>query len=247
MLKIISINIEGDNHSEEVKHFLLKENADVVCLQEIFEHEVLAYEKILGMKSLFMPMMYHHSHGNKWEGKKVLGIAIFTKHEASFFYKYIFGDNKNIPSFESKYSLFERNTTNIVLVWAEILDENGVRYRISATHFTLTPLGKSTQYQLEDVENLISILNKSLGDFVLVGDLNAPRGGETFSRLASKYRDNIPLEYDTSIDPKLHRVKDLKRMVDGLFSTSEYLLTEVKFVEGISDHKALVANLQKIK
>ena len=39
---------------------------------------------------------------------------------------------------------------------------------------------------------------------------------KTFNRLAEKYKDNIPLEYKTSIDQNLHRVKGLQVMVDGL-------------------------------
>ena len=51
------------------------------------------------------------------------------------------------------------------------------------------------------------------------GDMNVPRGNETFNRLAEKYKDNIPLEYKTSIDQNLHRVKGLQVMVDGLYYT----------------------------
>jgi hypothetical protein len=44
----------------------------------------------------------------------------------------------------------------------------------------------------------------------------------------------------------LHRVKGIMFMVDGLFTTSKYNATNVKLVDGVSDHMAIVANIEKI-
>ena len=81
--------------------------------------------------------------------------------------------------------------------------------------------------------------------FVLTGDFNAPRGGEIFAELASRYKDNIPNHYQSSLDPDLHRVKNLKLMVDGLFSTPDYNLGEVRLINGVSDHLAVAAKVSK--
>ena len=75
--------------------------------------------------------------------------------------------------------------------------------------------------------------------------MNAPRGNETFSRLEEKYKDNIPREYKTSIDQNLHKVKGIQFMVDGLFTTPVYKASNVKLVDGISDHMAVVAEINK--
>ena len=104
--------------------------------------------------------------------------------------------------------------------------------------------GESTAFQLEDVENMLALV-KGLGEIVLVGDFNAPRGGETFSRIAKHYKDNIPAKYATSIDQHLHKVKGLQYMVDGLFTTPAYSASDVKLVDGVSDHMAIVANMHK--
>ncbi len=85
----------------------------------------------------------------------------------------------------------------------------------------------------------------SMPEFVLCGDTNAPRGNETFSRLATKYKDNIPAEYKTSIDQKLHRVKGIMFMVDGLFTTSSCIASNVRLQDGVSDHMAVLAEIEK--
>jgi hypothetical protein len=91
----------------------------------------------------------------------------------------------------------------------------------------------------------------TMGEFVLGGDFNAPRGGEMFSVLSSAYTDNIPLQYKTSLDLTLHRAARERgpqlgdKMVDGLFSTPAYSVSDVRLVDGVSDHMAVVATISK--
>ncbi len=243
MLKLISVNIQQDKHHNTVLNFLEKEKPDVVCLQEVFKKDLSTYENALGMKSFFKPMCYFLSSAGEYE---LLGIAILTKQMTNFNYQYIVGDEKDIPKFiHSKDPLKERNTINILIMWGDI-EYNSQYYRISNTHFTWTQGGLSLPFQKEDAKILVNVLEDEVREFVLVGDLNAPRGFGTFEMLSGKYKDNIPLEYDSSIDPKLHKVPGLLRMVDGLFSTPQYSVSNVEFMEGVSDHKALVANIEKI-
>jgi exonuclease III len=246
-MKIISLNIQSDIHHHLALPFLKNEDKDVVCIQEIFEDDLEMYEKELGMKSFFKPMCYLESFV-KGDGKEhILGLAIFTNHEAVYDFEYIIGKEDEIPYFEKpENSLIERNKINILVMWTDIKIGNE-SYKISTSHFTWTPEGISTEYQKEDARKLIKILDTKLREFVLTGDLNAPRGNETFSMLAERYTDNIPLSYDTSLDPELHRTKgSVKRMVDGLFSTKEYKVTNTELREGVSDHKAIIANIEKI-
>jgi endonuclease/exonuclease/phosphatase family metal-dependent hydrolase len=91
------------------------------------------------------------------------------------------------------------------------------------------------------MKNLLALLAKT-PELILCGDFNAPRGGEIFKMLADKYKDNIPPEYDSSLDTELHRIGKIKKlMVDGLFTTSAYIVSDVKLSEGVSDHKAVTA------
>ena len=70
---------------------------------------------------------------------------------------------------------------------------------------------------------------------------------EAFDRIARKYKDNIPKKYKTSLDQNLHRVKGLQYMVDGLFTTPGYKASNVKLVDGVSDHVAIVADIEKVR
>ncbi len=75
--------------------------------------------------------------------------------------------------------------------------------------------------------------------------------------IAAKYKDNIPAEYVWSLDMGLHRAANggLQEgaaaqglpglMVDGLFSTPEYTISDVRMHDGISDHCAIVAQVTK--
>lgn len=244
MLKLVSVNIQGDMNHKTVIPFLKKEMADVVCLQELFEDDIKIYEEELGMVCSYAPECYIESFINADGKDKKFGVGIFAKEIFESNYECIVGAKDLIPLFEFKNSQDEPNTTNVVLLWSEVEDKNGNRYKICTTHFTWTPLGEVTNYQLEHTNKLISILDSSLKDFILVGDLNAPRGMQAFTLLSNKYKDNIPFEYNSSIDPLLHRKKGLIHMVDGLFSSSEYKISNVSLIEGVSDHKAVIANIE---
>lgn len=245
-MKLISVNIERNFHHETVLPFLLKEGADVVCIQEIFEDKVEEYAEALSMSYIFKPMGHVNRPNDRGiKDKGIVGIAILSKNIDSYDCKYIVGEENNIPVFEHTTSPDERNVLNILVMWANIKDKDGNIYTIANTHFTWTMEGLSTEYQREDARKLVNILDTEPKDFVLVGDTNAPRGRETFDFIASKYKDNIPLEYQTSLDQDLHRVKGLQYMIDCLFTTSTYHADNVKLVSGVSDHMAVVADIIK--
>lgn len=240
-LKLISLNIQQDLHHHLAIPFLQSKKPDIVCLQEVFKEDLYLYEEALGMKSFYKPECFVESLVTADGKDKLLGVAILTNKEAVFDFSYIVGTEEYIPVFDFKNSLIERNIINTVLIWADIKNSDGKNMRVATTHFTWTPNGSSTTYQLEDVQKLINLLDTKLKDFILIGDLNALRGKESFSKLAQKYIDNIPEKYDSSLDPQLHRIKGLKYMVDGLFSTKEYKISNVSLETGASDHKAVIA------
>lgn len=247
MIKLISINAEWGKHHETIFPFLEKERPDVLCLQEIFQDELPIYEKLTGMKGFFKPECFFPVSGEN-STKKLFGPAILTKYDSNFDFKYIVGEENDIPNFaKPEDSYKERNITNIVLIWGDIKAEDGSIYRIATTHFTWTPEGATTEYQMEDIRKLKNTLEEKLQNFVLVGDLNAPRGQEAFDLLAKNFKDNIPLEYDSSLDDEIHRLKGSKRyVVDGLFSTPIYSLSNVRLESGMSDHRAVVAFIEKV-
>lgn len=240
-LKLITLNIEGDNHLDRVIPFLKKEDADAVCLQEVFQADTKLFEKELGMKSVFAPMM--NNFRKKWYDmapRGFWGIAIFSKYnfQKNNSYNY-FGSALNIPEPSD-----DPNCVNRVLLTADI-EKDKQKFTIAATHFIWSVNGTSTPLQMKGLDGLFAALDQ-VGDCVLCGDFNAPRGLETYRRIAQKFKDNIPPEVVSTLDANLHKVKNLKYVVDYIFSSPSYEVNDVKVAGGVSDHKAIVANVLAI-
>ncbi len=136
------------------------------------------------------------------------------------------------------------NQKNQMLAFCEV-EKEGTVFKIYNTHFTWTADGEPDDLQRNDMQSMLRIL-KAAGEFILCGDFNVPRGGELFGLLAEHYKDNVPPHYTTSIDGDLHRRGQLNRMVDGMFSTPGYVVSDFEMVSGVSDHRALVATVSKI-
>lgn len=240
MIKLISLNIEGDRHLPQIIEFMKREKADVVCLQEVFENSLKKYKEILGMEGVFLPRTkvdQERIWAKRERGEIGTSILSSIKLNKSG-YIYYFGNRKEIKTFDiSKIN----ETTYGVLVWAA-LEKEDVEYVVVTTQFTWSPDGEVTDVQREDMRNLLKALD-DLGEFVLCGDFNAPRGGEIWNELARRYKDNIPMEIETTIDPNLHRNGALQLVVDGLFSAPKYKISDVRVVCGVSDHQAIVANI----
>ena len=115
------------------------------------------------------------------------------------------------------------------------------RFTIGTTHFPWTPDGSASDHQRQACDQLLAVLGHR--ELLLCGDFNAPRGGEIFTRLAIHWHDNIPANYTTSIDPKLHSAGPLQLMVDGVFSTPCYQIRDVVLHQGVSDHCAITAKV----
>ncbi|QQG38241.1 MAG: endonuclease/exonuclease/phosphatase family protein [Candidatus Kaiserbacteria bacterium] len=243
MLKLVSLNIELDKHLDTVAAFLAAQKPDVACLQEVFEQDLPRLSEALSAPNYkFVPMNRH----TEAQPPKVMGICVLTslpivKTNAQLYR----GDPRLIPPFDWN----DQNTfrfKNQALLMCDIRKDE--TYRVGTTHFTWTPDSQPDELQHEDIKKLVSMLEQE-GEFVVAGDFNAPRGGEIFSELALRYKDNIPAEYKTSIDVSLHRAgKEKARlletlMVDGLFSTQGYKVSDVKLHFGISDHAAISADL----
>lgn len=242
-LKLVSVNIERSKHINRIIPFLKKERPDVLCLQELLEQDITRFEEVFDDRCFFTPMNRESSGGH-------LGIGIFSRFGFSFSSSYQYGGKEGdlaIFSFNDKEDKYA--TQRYVLAIADV-SHNNVTYRIGTTHFVWTPNGQPDDHQRTDIKRLL-ILLKDRGDIVFGGDFNAPRGGEIFSILAGHYRDNVPQRYATSLDVSLHRTGALRpeeladKMVDGLFSTPAYAVSDVRLEFGVSDHAALVATVTK--
>ncbi len=242
MLKLISLNIEGDNHYDKIFPFFKKENPDVICLQEMWEVDIPMFEEKLGMKgthismaSITQPNPYRLAQKGNW------GIALFTKlpvTTSAVLYK---GEPNTVPDFV----IGEPNSVNRYVLFADV-EKDGQVYHLAMTHFTWADDGGTNEDQQKDIHTLFSVLDSHF-ELILTGDFNSPRGGEIFSLLAEKFTDNIPQDVQTTIDNDLHRVGDTLRplVVDHLFTTPQYSAHDVRVVSGVSDHMAIVAEIEK--
>lgn len=239
-ISLVSLNIEGDKHLDAVIGFLQKNNPEVVCLQEVFEKDFPAIKKQLGMAGYFSPMTIEKTSDSK-NNLTACGVAILTSLRVEEMPPplYYFGKSDSIP-FAVKG---DPNTVNKVVL-SIVLTKNNNRFTFGTTHFTLSDEGKADENQRKDLEEMLKLLS-DFEDIILGGDFNAPRGGEIFSKISLKYKDNIPMEYETSIDGNLHRAKGLKLMVDGLFSTPHYQIKNVRLIDGVSDHCAIIAEVSR--
>ena len=239
-ISFISLNIEGSRHLERVRDFVLDKKPDVVCMQEVLESNFEQFKKDFGMDGVYFPMTRLPDDYRRDAGK-VVGLAIFSKLEikSSSISQY-YGPSGEVKVFEEGNGA---NTEAFAVLKVKIVfgDKD---YDILTTHFVWTHDGEADEHQREALKGLFSVLEKEKS-FILCGDFNAPRGREIFTKIASVYKDNIPAEYESSIDPNLHRKNGLRLMVDGLFSTSDYRAENVKLVCGVSDHCAVTANISK--
>ncbi|OGI22351.1 MAG: hypothetical protein A2808_01145 [Candidatus Moranbacteria bacterium RIFCSPHIGHO2_01_FULL_55_24] len=239
MLKLVSINIEDEKHLERVSRFLDEERPEVLCLQELLEKDISLFEEKFGCKGIFAPMGLVPSEGNP-EGQ-VLGIGIFSHYPLSdvrscYYAKY--GDNLRLISNEAADPIDRP-------LLSAVIEKDGVSYTIGTTHFTWTPDGQANDRQREALGWFFEALS-GYEDIIFCGDINAPRGRETFEKIANLYLDHIPEEYETSLDPELHSTKgSAAYMVDALFSTPHYMTENVRLQFGVSDHAAIVATIKK--
>jgi endonuclease/exonuclease/phosphatase family metal-dependent hydrolase len=252
-MKLISCNIEGHTHlAERVMPFLLREQPDVVCLQEVFKVDVPKIERELGMVAHYQPMAdvdqvsIHQAHAlGEW------GVVVLTRLEnPTFGASYYVKKGDQLPIF---FANNDPNSMHRVLIWVTA-EHEGQQYTVVTTHFTWSPKGAYIKEQAEASQAMFAELAK-LPPHVVCGDFNSPRnnpgitelagwqvlpGENIFQQLAKKYTDSIPASEMTSIDGSL------QLMVDGMFAQPEYQVTNCKLVAGVSDHKAVVAEVTRV-
>ncbi len=230
-IKLISLNIEGNKHLELVSQFLRKEQAHVVCLQEVFETDINFIKGNSYKYHYFVPMKRYSPFTS---AKGLLTLSMLAPEKSTIeFYQ---GHKETIPVLPKGMQ-----TANLSLLTLTIKKQKDV-FRFINTHFAWSSKAKTTQLQRTNLKRMLSILT-DIKQFILCGDFNSPRGGEIWSELARYYHDNVPSYIESTIDSNLHRKKGLKLVVDGIFSTKQYGVRDVTIQKGISDHKALVSHV----
>jgi endonuclease/exonuclease/phosphatase family metal-dependent hydrolase len=237
-LKMASVNIEAGKHLMTVREFLTKEKADLVCLMEVRQADVLDLAGATYPFVVFAP-------SDILVSGEVTGVAILSKYPIFETDKYYCGENSD------KYTRLPRvmGTHAPTLLMAKIMKGN-VEYQLGAIHFSWTADGHENERQIAHLAKLLKYLNDK-GELVLSGDFNIPRGYPLYYLTKENYKDNIPQSVSTTIDSKLHRANweeegKLKLVVDYVFSTPKYEVSGVRVESGVSDHCGVVCKISKL-
>lgn len=240
-MKLVSLNIEGDNHYDKIFPLFEREKPDIICLQEFFLCDLSLFEERLSMQGYAVATsIIDQPNPYRMSPRGEQGVAIFTRLPAVFGSKTYVGQEGVFPNLVDVGA----DGVNHAIAWLDI-QEGGEVYRIVTTHFTWSPGGSVTDLQRDHLRKLLTTI-EPLGEIILCGDFNAPRGKEIFDTLASTYQDNIPGDVQTTMDNALHRNSNLDPLVvDVLFSSPSYAVADVRVVSGVSDHCAIVASVSR--
>lgn len=237
MARLASLNIERSRHLDRVIPFLRDLRPDVVCLQELVQRDIAMIQSGAGLSHVhYVQMAVHPVDG------QAFGVAILAREPIEAADSLVYhGAGDGTQMFDRSTDETKVATCRYVVARAR-LGGAGTGVTVATTHFPWTPDGEPRAFQLEAAARLAGMLT---GPVVLTGDFNAPRGGPVFARLAQVWRDCIPADVKTSIDPELHRAGPLQLMVDGLFVTPSYCADDVRLHTGLSDHQGITAEIAR--
>jgi endonuclease/exonuclease/phosphatase family metal-dependent hydrolase len=246
MLKLISVNMEGEKHFPRIVSLIRIEDPDIICLQECPESFRNNLQTI-GYRTDFLAMRHHVQNDVEYTE----GLVFASKLPFASTYKYYYQPDYELPTLPiptPKHIMHHGYIMGTV-------EHKEQLYHIATTHVMVTPDGLPTEHQTQGVKKLLSLLQTEK-PHLICGDFNIPRGFnplyEDFSR---NYLDTIPTTYASSLDRGLHRdgrstqlnapVFD-SYMVDYLFAKPEYNVHDVRLQFSVSDHAAIIATISKI-
>lgn len=245
MLKLISVNMEGERHFPRILSLINSENPDIICLQECPE-SFQTYLHNLGYRSDFLAMMHEIQNDVEY----VEGIVFASKVPFATTHKYYYQPDYNLPT-QPVPTPQERRHHGYIF---GTLEHQGDLYHIATTHIMVTPNGLPTEHQIQGVKKLLSLLQTEKAHIVC-GDFNVPRGiNPLYDDFLKYYNDIIPQEYMSSLDQTFHRLGKNPNlnapifdtfMVDYLFSKPEYTVLDIRLQFGVSDHAAIIATITK--
>jgi len=242
-LKVITLNMWQGMFLDEVIGWLKQENPDVVMLQEAIgkgegKFEGVnqgGFEKIeaaLGMDGVHQPMAMIKNEQGFYE----FGMGVLTKYE----FEQNIGEFY-INQFRQVSDLLEINEQYPGLLVEVRLGMDGKEVEVLTTHFVWSMYPEITATQVEAAKKLKQLL-RDKDNFILGGDFNVTDSSEVYKIISDGLVDDRPASVETTLHPKIHRVKGIKLAVDFLFHKGErikLIKSEVPMVP-ISDHLPIV-------
>lgn len=249
--KVVQLNIWLGQFLEETVDFLLDQNADVVCLQEVtsggygeFAHgKPRVFEQLLektGYNGVFAPM---------WEVKTPnvfeMGVAILSKHKLS----------NEQSEFYFKNKIFRKEGLTIgkpgsiefpgLLLNADV-EIGGKIFKVKTTHFLWSMFPETTKDQVDAINKLTEKIDGE-NDFILTGDFNVTDKSVVYKKLIDAgFTDDRPENTLHTLHPTIHKVGSKEIAVDFVFHKGEnfkILNTSVPVVP-VSDHLPVVVEYE---
>jgi endonuclease/exonuclease/phosphatase family metal-dependent hydrolase len=260
---LLHLNVERSKHIDAVKSLLVSSKPDVVCLAEAMHKDMELLASSLGYNLAYAPrVVLGEGVEADQEGSVILSKFPILNIKKSRYDDSTLGNPPVYKDGDPGAGKSERpkdrfqdhyNFLNILIQL-----EDGKTITISTTHFPVTD-HTTPGYQdhaIRDFQNvydmersqalldkLINFINSVNGPLVFTADLNNARGEYFYDALAHELVDRVPTSLKSSIDPKLHRIKHLELMVDTIMTTPDVTVEKFDVVEGVSDHKAFLVNL----
>lgn len=265
IFNILHLNVEKGKHVNSVFNLLKEKKPDFVCLEEVRDKDVKFFSSELNYFQVFSPTdTIIEKNGEKYEE----GSAILSKNQILDTQVHRYDDKiLDKPPVEKIEDNHSKNGIRpperfleerfLLTISVKLGVENNIT--ISTTHFPVTDHtspGKEDHVvnsfqNIDDVEHsdilmdrLIKIVRSIKGPLVFTADLNNERKDYLYNELAHELIDRVPRSLDSSIDPNLHRVKNLKLVVDTVMTTPDISVKSFEVIEGISDHKAYFVTLE---
>ena len=239
MAHLISLNVERSKHLDQFIRFLAAKKPDIVCLQELVADDIPRIQHETGLAHCHYVRMAVHPLDGKAFGVGILARQAFAETDTVTYAGT--GDGGLLFNRTSPESRLESCRYVVPLVRVAV---GGETLAVGTTHFPWTPDGNPRPFQTAAVARMIASLGTN--PIVLTGDFNAPRGAAVFAAMARVWRDCVPPEITTSLDPILHRAGPLDLMVDGIFASRPFAVDDVQFHTGVSDHQAISARVSGV-
>jgi endonuclease/exonuclease/phosphatase family metal-dependent hydrolase len=237
MFTLLSLNVYLKNYLDKVVPFVIREKADIICLQEVYKSTAIELSKKLDFHFVHLPTTHILE-----SDRDSCGVAILSRHPIKESHFWYLGEGLSVEA-DVHYPNGADAPHSPALLATLQLPTGPLT--ICNVHLPWYPDGKVViPFQQRALDRLLVYL-RDHPSLVLVGDMNSARGFPLFDRIAAHYTDHIPPEVLTTIDQQLHNVKGLQLVVDGLFATSDIKVSNVQVRDGVSDHQAILGCINK--
>lgn len=243
-LKVFSLNtcFSGSKYGlfENILDFIYRTKPDVVLLQEVYKGSLERIQNALGGRQVAFSPMCRLSLTEREEDADYFGVAIGSRHRLSGIQEdYYHGGREDSDTLVLNGQVY--STSSLLQATLRV---GSARFNFGTTQFTWVRGARPSVEQRQDFTSLAPILDKT-PDLVLTGDLNSPRGYSIFNRLAKRFRDNIPPEVKSTLDPGVRPKAIWQYVVDGFFTSGHYW-AKVEMISGLSDHLGILAEVRRV-